>query len=273
MWPIYAMDTCFYTSLGSYGLEARCEMLRELGYDGTYLTLFGEQGWNDLPRFVELAREHDLAVAGVWAGLDLGKDNRRLLESAALLEGLPRLELAISDSEHPDRRYAATDDDAARSLIDELLDRLPAGVDVCLYIHINAWLERFDQAIELCSRIDDARVGVCFPAYHWFATDGKAAASLFEQAGPRLRSVNICGTRRPPNGGVPTIEPLDDGELDNFALLGLLRRHDYRGMIGLQGYSVGGDVYGKLRRSLEAYRDLTRRLAEHPGWAELRPQG
>jgi hypothetical protein len=70
---------------------------------------------------------------------------------------------------------------------------------------------------------------------------------------------------------MPTIESLADGELDNFALLGSLQRVGYRGMVGVQGYGMGGDCYGNLQRSLTAYRDLTRRLAAHPEWAVLRP--
>jgi hypothetical protein len=83
--------------------------------------------------------------------------------------------------------------------------------------------------------------------------------------------VNVCGSRRldSPGGPPATIEPLDEGELDNFALLGLLRAIDYRGPIVLQGYGVGGDVYAVLRRSLRAYRSMAARLAMHPEWADL----
>ena len=79
----------------------------------------------------------------------------------------------------------------------------------------------------------------------------------------------ICGSRKVKDS-IPTLEPLDEGELDNFALLGLLRKLDYHGMVGLQGYSVGGDVYTKLKRSLAVFRDMERRLDAHPAWANLR---
>lgn len=277
MWPIYAMDTSFYNSLGSYELDVRCEMLRELGYDGTYLTLAGDRTWADLSRFGDLAREHDLAIAGVWANIDLGvgedgEPNRRLLESAAQFAGIPRLELAVGNAGLPDSRYDPANDDGARALIEKLVDRLPDDVDLCLYIHVDAWLERFGDAIELCRRLDHERVGLCFPAYHWYAVEGESLERLLTEAGGKLRSVNICGSRPNPNGGHPMIEPLDEGELDNFALLGALQRLGYRGMVGLQGYSVGGDPYGKLKRSLAAFHELIRRLAEHPDWTALRPR-
>jgi len=275
VWPFYAMDTCFYTSQGSYGLEARCAMSRELGYDAAYLTLANDASWQDLERLGETARANDLDVAAVWGCLEVaaGPDagiNQLLFDSLPLLRGMPRLELALRDTRAPDRRYDADDDDAARALVAQLAERLPDGVQVCLYPHINWWLERFDDAIELCRRIDDDRVGLCFASYHWFATQGDSLDELLAQAGEKLYAVNICGSRRSPVGP-PTIEPLDDGELDNFALLGALERVGYRGPVGLQGYSVGGDCYGKLQRSLAAYRDMTRRLETHPEWAVLRP--
>lgn len=272
MWPIFAMDTCFYSSQGTHALDARCEILRELGYDGTYLTLFDEASWEDLSRFGDTARRHDLAVAGVWVRLDVGGDevNDRLLEAAPLLDGLTRLELGLTDARSTDRRYDATADDHARALIESLLERLPNNVEICLYPHINWWLDRFDDAIELCSRIDHDRVGLCFPAYHWYAVQGDPVEPLLRQAGARLRSVNLCGSR-PTAGGVPTIETLDAGEIDNFTLLGTLQRLGYGGMVGVQGYGMGGDAYNNLRRSLAAFRDMTERLAAHPEWAVRQP--
>lgn len=275
MWPLYAMDTCFYTSQGSYELDARCEMLGELGYDGTYLTLFGEQTWDDLSRLADVAARNELEVGGVWASLDLSSadapQNVRLLDSAELFAGFDRLELAVGDSTDRSRRWAPDNDDTARELFTGLAERLPDGVEICLYPHIDTWLETFEATVQLCERIDHERVGVCFPAYHWFATDTERAEPLLQRAGGRLRSVNICGSRRPSGGGAPTIEPLDEGELDNFALLGALQRAGYEGRVGLQGYSVGGDVYGKLQRSLAAYRSMVERLAAHPEWAVLSP--
>jgi hypothetical protein len=53
-------------------------------------------------------------------------------------------------------------------------------------------------------------------------------------------------------------------------LLGQLKKIGFNGMIGFQGWSEGGDAYSKLRRSLEAFRDMERRLEAHPRWADLK---
>ena len=95
--------------------------------------------------------------------------------------------------------------------------------------------------------------------------------AAIEEAMPHLYCVNMCGTRRGGSIAGCTIEPLDSGEMDNFALLGLLNRNGYTGRIGFQGYSIGGDVYAYLRRSLAVFRDMEDRLERHPNWEKLAP--
>src|SRR5438552_4057630 len=137
---VYAMDTHFYTPLGVYEFDARCEMLAELGYDATYLTMMmNEPGtWEDLKGLKEVTR-----------------------------------------------------------------------------------------------RLEHPRLGTMFCGFHWYAIDGKDLVARLNEASPYLRQVNLCGSRRDPDGLAvkATIEPLDSGELDNFAILGLLKSTDYRGMI------------------------------------------
>jgi hypothetical protein len=126
--------------------------------------------------------------------------------------------------------------------------------------------------VRLVQQLDDPAVRVVFSGFHWFAVDGRDPKALLEMATPYLASANLCGSRRGPNAlGMPaTIEPLDSGQLDNFNLLGLLKRNGYQGPVGLQGYSIGGDPYPRLKRSIDVFRDMERRLDEHPHWAQLR---
>jgi sugar phosphate isomerase/epimerase len=275
MWPLYAMDTSFYSEQGSYGLKTRCAMLAELGFDATYLSLWNDVAWKDLEDLTEVAKANDLGVAGVYATLDISRSesagaNGKLLQSAPSLSGVRQLELAVQMSDLPDARYDEMSAQPARELIERLLSLLPDDVEINLYPHIGMWLERFDQAVDLCKKLDDPRLGVVFPSFHWYALKGEPVDTLFARAGKSLKVVNICGTRRT-DSGRPTIEPLDDGELDNFAVLGSLMRAEYQGMVGIQGYSIGGDVYARLQRSIAAYRRMTERLQAHPDWAVLRP--
>ena len=277
--PLYAMDTNFYHSLGAYDFDVRCEMLVELGYDATYLTLWSEPAWADAARLATVKARYGLDVASVYAILDVANGpefpaNRRIADLLQTIDGCATIELAMRSS---DDRLATSDaggDEAARRLLEPMLAiAAQRDLTLALYPHVNFWLERIEDAVRLCRAIDHPRLRMVFCGYHWYAVDGTRLSALLTEAAPFLVSANLCGSSRLTNGGrMPaTIEPLDEGELDNFAVLGALRATGFSGMVGIQGYSVGGDVYAKLRRSLAAFRDIERRLNEHPRWAALRP--
>ena len=89
---VFAMDTYFYNSLGAYEFSARCEMLRELGYDATYLTLWNEAAWTDLAQLPRVKATYGIDVAGVYATLDVAGDdkhevNARILRMIETLDG------------------------------------------------------------------------------------------------------------------------------------------------------------------------------------------
>lgn len=274
---LYAMDTFFYHPLGAYEFDARCEMLAELKYDATYLTLWSEPAWNDLPKLRDAKRRFGLDVAAVYVSLDIddveGAANQRVLHLLESVEGCSNIELAITAGGKTVNPSDATADERAMALLNKLLKIAEQRrLTLLLYPHINNWLERTSDALRLCRRIQHERLGLMFCGFHWFAVDRSDVFSLLEGAKPFLRQVNLCGSRLDPDGlaNKATIETIDEGELDNFAILGALQRLGYNGMIGLQGYSVGGDVYSKLRRSIGTFRDMERRLERHPEWARLR---
>lgn len=273
--PVYAMDTYFSNSIGTYPLRARCEMTAELGFDGAYLTLFGDREWDWLPSFAAEARRVGLAPAAVYAMADPARadndDQRRRL--ASIFDHLPSgsdLELAVHVGDSSLAPSDPAGDDQAMCLIEPLLEFAErADCHICLYPHATFWLERVEDAVRLCRALDHPRLRAVFCGFHWYAVDGKGLPARIAEATPYLRAVNLCGSR--PGGPIldRTIEPLDSGEMDNFALLGLLRRQDFAGRIGFQGYGIGGDAYANLRRSMAAYRDMRDRLKHHPEWAEL----
>ncbi|MFB6140793.1 MAG: sugar phosphate isomerase/epimerase family protein [Halosimplex sp.] len=269
----FAMDTAFRHSLGTYPLRTRCEMLAELGYDATYLTLFEESDWDDARRVGTVAREHDLDVAAVYGGLDVSAppddaENRRFLDLVGDLEGVRGVEVPLSASADGVANSDPAADDDAVAWLERLLEAAGDDLLVSLYPHVGNWLERVEDAARLCDRVDDPRLGAVFCGYHWYAVDGEAPDESLRAAAPHLQSANLCGSSR--RDGQATIEPLDTGELDNFVLLGLLRSVGYDGPVGIQGYSVGGDAYANLRRSLAALEDVDRRVDEHPEWADIR---
>jgi len=276
---LFAMDTYFYTSLGAYEFDARCEMLRELGYDATYLTTWNEAAWNDVLKLPSVKARFGLDVAAVYATWDIagGDDhagNQRIVRLIETLEGCNHVELAVRTTDQKIAMSDPTHDARMLRWLDKMLSVAQRrGITVSLYPHMNFWLERVEDAVRLCGKVNHPNLRAVFCGYHWYAVDGKDLPARLQEAAPWLRSVNLCGSRRfaQPVGGMPaSIEPMDTGDLDNFAVLGLLRKIGYAGMVGFQGYSVGGDVYANLKRSMVAFRDMERRLERHPAWAELR---
>jgi len=280
VYTLYAMDTFFYHSQGVYGFDQRCEILKEIGYDAAYLTLWDDESWDDAKQIPFVQEKYGLDVAAVYVTLDVAKgpdegNNARIMRLLETMEGCKLVELNVVNA-----NIASPSDPAGDPLAIEWLKRLlavaaPRRIALALYPHIHCWLERCGDAVRLCRTIDHPLLGMTLPTFHWFAMDNRAIGEVIREAAPFLKSVNLCGSRKVREGhGIggsdATIEPICDGQLDNFHVLGLLSANGYRGPLGFQGFSIGGDVYGKLARTMEAYRDMEDRLSRHPNWAVLR---
>jgi sugar phosphate isomerase/epimerase len=264
-----AMDLWFSTSTGTYPFDVRCEMLAELGYDGIAPTLWTDEAWAVVPRLGEVRDRFGLDVTGVFAYLE-GPDDaegcrrvERLLEE---LEGCRRVELGILSGGAGVPPSAPQGDDAVLPVLERLV--AAAGrrsLALSLYPHQSWWLQRTADALRLAERLQHPSLWVVFSGYHWYAADGGDLGACLDAAASLLDSVSVAGASRP--GRPPAVTRLDEGELDNFALLGELRRVGYRGPLHVFGYGVGGDVYDGLRRSLVVLRDdIEERLDRHPDW-------
>lgn len=270
---VFAMDTCFFNSVGAYPYEVRCEMLHALGYDAMYLTLWTEKAWADIERLARTKAAYGLDVPAVYATLDIAarKENWQANRILSLFKHVPfrtDVELNLVCSDLDLANSSPEGDERAKEWLEPLLEAAKAHrANVCIYPHIHSWAERVEDGVRLCQALRHPCLKVVFCGFHWYAADGKNLAQRIAEAAPYLQSVNMCGTRR--LGDTCTIEPLDCGEMDNFALLGLLEKHGYKGRIGIQGYSVGGDVFSYLRRSLATLRGFEERLEHRPHWARL----
>jgi sugar phosphate isomerase/epimerase len=259
--PVHALDSYFYTSMGVYAFAAQCEMLAELGYAGISVSAWSGTPLTDLAALPIVKARYGIDVAAVYLVFHEGRNDavvRRVVQS---VEAAPIIELAIQTTVN------------GRDGVLRVLDSLIAiaerrGIDIALYPHLTHWTETSSQVVALCEHFRHPRLGIVFNGYHWYAIregdlDGRLAA-----AAPFLKQVNMAGSRHSPLGwgGVATMEPIGSGELDNFAFLGALKRIGYDRRIGFLGWDIGGDVYLKLRRSLAAFRAMEGRLAAHPDW-------
>jgi sugar phosphate isomerase/epimerase len=105
-------------------------------------------------------------------------------------------------------------------------------------------------------------VGVTFNLCHWLKLDEPSSMKrLVELAHPHLFLVTINGADPRGDGWDRLIQPLDRGSFDVYSLLKMLKELGYAGPVGLQCYGVPGDKYENLKRSIDAWRQLSRRVA------------
>ena len=127
------------------------------------------------------------------------------------------------------------------------------------------------EAVALCEKFDHPNLGIVFNGYHWYASQEGHLEQRLEAIKPWLMQVNLSGSAMSPLGwgGVATMEPVDRGELDNFAVVAALNRIAYDSRIGILGWDYCGDVYLKLQRCLANMREIDSRLARRSGWGTI----
>lgn len=275
--PFFAMDTAFFHPDGRYTPRARAQMLAELGYAGTCCTLWDQRAWDDLPVLLKELDKVKLTLFTIYLPTDIADPEEAIDERLApvlkLLEGRPTLiELELHSSNQHDRSSSSRADGRAAKVIRQLAELARNhNVGVSLYPHTGSWLERTEDAVRLLMRVNQPDIGMTFNLWHWLNVDGSAIADRLHLAGPRLRNLTINGASRDKQGGYATLHRLDSGTFDLFAFLCNVHRIGYTGPIGLQGYGLWGDVYCNLRASMAAWRDLSKRVANHSDWGKLDP--
>lgn len=283
-YPIYAMDTFFYSYAGVYPFKTRCEMAKEIGYDGIYITLMGEQEDQELESMIATATACDINIAGVYAFLNIKDEVDTTADVIRLLDRIPQdttLELAIRDikvdnPEHLQRDINQEDPGADLDMetlvpvLKQISEKAEAADKVvAIYPHVNFYVSHIRQAFYLCDAIKSPNLKLMFTGFHDFAICPTGMDVRIREAAPYLHQINISGVGLQGPLYDRGIDTLDVGVMDNFALLGLLKEIGFTGKIGFQGYAMGGDVYHKLEKNLQVFRAMEARLEAHPEWAVL----
>jgi hypothetical protein len=110
-------------------------------------------------------------------------------------------------------------------------------------------MERVSDAVRLASKSDRANVRVVFNQYHWMVVEaGQSLGDTLRSAEPFLQFVTINGS-----DAAPSILPLGQGAYDVTPILQELILLEFAGGVGLQGYSISGDIDAKLTSSKQAW--------------------
>lgn len=264
---IHALDSFFYTSMGVYTFESQCEMLAELGYDGLTVSAWGGTPFTDLSLLPAVKARHGLNIAGLYLVLHEGRNDARLRDIIERVEGVELLELAVQTS--------LNGRDAILRSIESYLPIIERrGLRLALYPHLRHVTQTTTEVQKLCEYFNHPQLGMSFNGYHWYAAQEGHLRERLAAIRPWLMQVVLSGSTLSPLGwgGVATMEPVDRGELDNFAVVAALNDIGYDGSIGLLGWDYCGDVYLKLQRCLAAMRAIDQRLQQHTDWARIAPR-
>jgi sugar phosphate isomerase/epimerase len=134
-----------------------------------------------------------------------------------------------------------------------------AGVRVSLYPHLKNWVERVEDGARLARQVDRGNFGVTFNLCHWLMVGDTDLDASLRAALPHLQMVTINGADKGNKELKACIQPLDSGTFDVGGVLSKLSELGWQGPIGLQHYGIKGDAKANLQRSMEAWRNLSRK--------------
>lgn len=132
-----------------------------------------------------------------------------------------------------------------------------AGLKVVLYGHKNFYVETAEDALRIADKVNRPDVGVTVNLCHELMSgNGDRLTEIISKVAPRLMMVTINGADKDgkPDGYIQT---LDRGSFDVSAVLKKLQSVGYKGPVGLQCYSITGDIRENLTRSMAAWKKLT----------------
>lgn len=253
--PFFAMDTG--TRDKDHSTPAsQVALLKELGYAGIGWTAF-----NELDPLLQALDTAQLRLNTIYLetrigpdGFEYGRDAFR--EGMAKLKGRDVILWVMINSD----KFAKSDeagDTVALAMLKEMADMAaPAGARIALYPHTNCWMERVEDCVRLADKAGRKDVGVTFNLCHWLRVCGPTDLDRrLALAAPHLMCVTVNGADKEGDWD-RLIRPLGEGEYDTELLLAALRRINYAGPVGLQGYGIKGPVADNLRRSMTAWKKL-----------------
>lgn len=233
----------------------QARLLKELGFDGVgYPLWFGEEMDKDLRALDEAGLELYLVYTTV--NLDPAKPayDPRVPEAIAQLKGRPVTVSVLIRGLPPGDLKGM---DRAVEILRELADAAAkSDLRVSLYHHVNDWTESMLFALEVARKVDRPNVGVNFNLCHWLKVDGdKDYRTVLRENADRILAVTVNGAQLGSNAWANgLIQPLDRGDFDNRALLGVLHETGYRGPVGLMCYGIPDDTREHLTRSMKTWR-------------------
>jgi sugar phosphate isomerase/epimerase len=275
MWKTFAFENHFGQADRDYSVSERWDIVKEVGFDKIWLTINFDLP-ESIKRMKAIPTERRRTGLGVVAYTVINlkmpfSETDQVFDLMEHLQAGDTLELGFLTEWRKDTSDPSYDPKALEILA-KVLGRAEAmDLTVSLYHHYGFWMEQLEDCIRLVHQMNHPRLKITFCASHWycFHYQEKEQTSLLRAAihscQPWLHHVNICGSRPTPvemDYPLPTtVEPVGEGDFDNQTLLTILHEINFSGLIGFQGFSIGGDPRRKLQTSFNHYRRMLASLA------------
>jgi len=257
--PFFAMDTGTKDARHQTP-QSQAQMLKELGYAG-----IGPGGLQGVPEMLTALDAHGLKLFALYVGVNIDPDqpkyDPKLKEVIQTLKGRDTFIWLYLQSKKLKPSDPAGDEQAV-AVVREIADLAQqSGLRVALYPHTWFWLERVEDGVRVASKAERKNVGVTFNLCHWLKVgDEKNLDLRLKEAMPYLFLVTINGADHEGDWD-RLIQTLDRGQFDVYGFLKKLKALGYTGPIGLQHYGIKGDAHENLKRSMEAWKKFSARMA------------
>jgi sugar phosphate isomerase/epimerase len=253
--PFFAMDTA--TGASRLSPDEQAAMLAELGYAG-----IGVDGAGDIPAMLRALDARELKLFAIYVYVNLGQQptySVDLKKTFDKLRGRDVLVWVLVGGKPPDGGKQAVD--VIREIGELAAD---AGLRVALYPHIGCYVEKVEDAVRIARKVDRKNVGLSLNLCHWLKTDSEANMQrIIREAAPYLFVVTINGS----DGGDTQsmgwdrlIQTLDRGDFDVYRFLEEVKATGFDGPICFQGFGIGGDVHDNLKRTIDAWKQMSARM-------------
>lgn len=240
---------------GSWTPEQQAKTLKELGFDGI--------GYNytkpaALAAWQKAFKEQGLKIYSLYVYTFIDKPQHydpAFKEAVKLLKGTDTVIWMTLRETTVKGDY----DEQAVKLVQEIADLAQEnGLRVALYGHAGFYVATANDAVRIVKKVNRPNVGASINLCHEFITkNGDRLDETLKNAAPYLTLVTINGVDV---ANKKYILRLDEGDFDQAAWIKKLQTAGYKGPVGLQCFSVKGEVTENLKADIVAWHKITEQL-------------
>ena len=229
-------------AFSSYDEEAK--VLKELGYDGIS-QIFG--GGDHLLKRIAAYDKVGLKVLSVYRGATdkplTPASLKALANRGCIIElTVPKITPAIIESIHQ------TTDNASKM-----------NIRVALYPHAGLAVATMQEAIDLIGKVNHPNLGIMFNLCHYLKNEKlEDLEKTLALSSPHLFAVSTSGADNDGKDWPTLIQTLDKGTFPQERLFNALKKLNFTGPVGLQGYGIKGDKLDNIKRSITAWKLLNK---------------